>query len=120
MTACPVCSRPFTGRSDKLFCSTRCRKRHHRRVQSMGRLTRSYLELADAEQAARLSGDFEAVHRCRLRAGRALAELRALSDDSVFQHTPLALQPLRALLTRIISRPASRPGQVVAGRHTRS
>jgi hypothetical protein len=33
---CPLCERPYSGRSDKLFCSIECKNNHHNSLRKQG------------------------------------------------------------------------------------
>ena len=97
MAICIECGSEFEGRTDKVYCSTRCRKRAENNRAKMQRIMTQLERLPDEAEAARAKGDYHAVRRARARGKQLEVQLSRLANHYQIPEALLWLQRMAKL-----------------------
>jgi hypothetical protein len=107
--SCLNCGAEFSGRPNRVYCSSRCKKRSEKKREKLKHLIFQVPKLRAQIENATRSGDWHAKRIAIVKERRATEELEKLSYDPLFLNTPNWLAPVITCLVRIENRTEKRP-----------
>jgi len=102
---CTYCDATFTGRPNRLYCSSACKKRSEHMRERFKRLVSQYPRLIREEQQARTDGDWHTARLRKAQAERALQQIDAMGNLTGIDW----LLPYVMRLEALVNRPKNAP-----------